>query len=63
MGPKRSETKAADIASRKPVKTTLEGNYYHNRLETPEAVKRKGYTRYVSKKLADGTILTLAYKK
>lgn len=63
IGPKRAEAKARSIADKKPLKTTLEANYYHSRFESPESVKKKGYTRYASKKLSDGTILTLAYKK
>lgn len=62
VGPKRAEKKAEKITKEIPMKTTLEVNYYHNRYYEPSALEKKGYTRYASKKLSDGTILALAYR-
>lgn len=60
IGPKKAEKKAEKITKEAPLKTTLEANYYHNHYYDPASLEKKGYSRYASKKLSDGTILTLA---
>jgi hypothetical protein len=62
IGPRRAEAEAVKIEGRKPMKTTLEGEFWHNRFYSPTEVARRGYTRYASKKLPSGVILVLAYK-
>ena len=62
VGEKRARAEATRIEGKEPIKTTLEGTYWHNRFYHPDTVKKAGYTRYVSKKLPSGVILTLAYR-